>query len=217
MLLFLYPMFVNIHTHLHQNEGIYILNSLDYSDKNFYYSLGFHPNQSEYLNFNADIFEKQTTQLNCIAIGECGLDKNISIPLKQQITLFKKQIDISEKIQLPIIIHCVKAWNEILEIKKELKPNQPWIYHGFRKSNLIESVLKSGCYISIGTAVIYDQKLQQTIQNIPLKKLFLETDNDTSHSIQEVYEFIARLKHISIDELQTQIFKNFKTVFQKVK
>lgn len=210
-------MFVNIHTHLHQNEGIYILNSLDYSDKKFYYSLGFHPNESENLNFNADIFEKQTTQLNCIAIGECGLDKNISIPLKQQITLFKKQIDISEKIQLPIIIHCVKAWNEILEIKKELKPNQPWIYHGFRKSNLIESVLKSGCYISIGTAIIYDQKLQQTIQNIPLKKLFLETDNDTSHSIQEVYEFIARLKHISIDELQTQIFKNFKTVFQKVK
>jgi len=210
-------MFVNIHSHSHQNEGIYILNSLDFSDKNYYFSLGIHPAESQNLNFNADIFEKQTTHLNCIAIGECGLDKNISIPLEQQIALFKKQIDISEKMQLPVIIHCVRAWNEILEIKKELKRKQPWIYHGFRKSNLTESILKSGCYISIGTAIIQDQKLQQSIQHIPLEKLFLETDNDTTYSIQEVYESVARLKNISIDELQTQILKNFELVFKKVK
>jgi TatD DNase family protein len=210
-------MFVNIHTHSHQNEGIYILNGSDLSDKNYYFSFGLHPNKSQNLNFEAEIFEKQTTDLNCIAIGECGLDKNISIKLEQQMALFKKQIDISEKVQLPMIIHCVKAWNEILEIKKELKPNQPWIYHGFRKSNLTESVLKSGCYISIGTAIIFDKKLQQSIQKIPLEKLFLETDNDTSHSIQEVYESFARLKNISIDELQNQILKNFELVFKKVK
>jgi TatD DNase family protein len=111
----------------------------------------------------------------------------------------------------------VKAWNEILAIKKELKPNQPWIYHGFRKSNLVESVLDSGCFVSIGTAIIYDQKLQQAIQNIPLGKLFIETDNDTSHSIQEVYESVARLKNVSINELQEQILKNFALVFRKVR
>lgn len=210
-------MFVNIHTHSHQNEGIYILNGNDFSYKNYYSSVGIHPIESENPNFEVDIFEKQTTHLNCIAIGECGLDKNISVPLAQQITLFRKQIDISEKNQLPVVIHCVKAWNEILEIKKELNPKQPWIYHGFRKSNLVESVLKSGCYISIGTAIIYDQKLQQAIQYIPLEKLFLETDDDASHSIQEVYASVAKLKNISINELQTQILLNFKVVFKKVK
>lgn len=210
-------MFVNIHTHSHQNEGIYILNGNDFSHKNYYYSIGIHPNESENTNFEVDIFEKQTTHLNCIAMGECGLDKNISVPFAHQITLFRKQIAISEKNQLPVVIHCVKSWNEILEIKKELNPKQPWIYHGFRKLNLVESVLKSGCYISIGTAIIYEHKLQQAIQNIPLEKLFLETDDDALHSIQEVYASVAKLKNISIDELQTQILLNFKVVFKKVK
>lgn len=209
-------MFLNIHTHSHQNEGIYILNGSYNSDKNHYHSLGIHPNESQNLDFHSEIFEKQATHLNCIAVGECGLDKTISTALHTQISLFKKQIDISEKMKLPIIIHCVKSWNEILSIKKEVNPKQPWIYHGFRKSNLIESVLKSGCYISIGSAIINDQKLQQSIQYIPLEKLFLETDKDTLHSIQEVYESVAKLKNISIDELQTQILINFKTVFKKV-
>ena len=167
--------------------------------------------------FKFEKFEFEISQPNCVAIGECGLDKNITIPIETQISLFKQQIAISEKFELPLIIHCVKSWNETLVIKKELKPNQPWIYHGFRKSNLVESVLDSGCYISIGTAIIYDQKLQQIIQNIPLEKIFLETDDDTSHSIQEVYEAVAKIKNISIDELSKQILENFSLVFKKVK
>jgi TatD DNase family protein len=82
---------------------------------------------------------------------------------------------------------------------------------------LVESVLDSGCYVSIGTAIIYDQKLQQSIEKIPLEKLFLETDDDISKSIREVYESVASLKNISINELQEQILKNFALVFRKVK
>jgi TatD DNase family protein len=210
-------MFVNIHTHFEQSDGIFILNGKNQNDLNALYSFGIHPNETLIHYFNVENFEHEISQSNCVAIGECGLDKNISVPLETQIAIFKLQIAVSEKLELPIIIHCVKAWNEILVIKKELKPNQPWIYHGFRKSNLVESVLDSGCFVSIGTAIIYDQKLQQAIQNIPLGKLFIETDDDTSHSIQEVYESVARLKNVSINELQEQILKNFALVFRKVR
>jgi TatD DNase family protein len=210
-------MFVNIHTHFEQSDGIFILNGKNQNDLNALYSFGIHPNETLIHDFNVENFENEISQSNCVAIGECGLDKNISVPLETQIAIFKLQIAVSEKLELPIIIHCVKAWNEILAIKKELKPNQPWIYHGFRKSNLVESVLDSGCFVSIGTAIIYDQKLQQAIQNIPLGKLFIETDDDTSHSIQEVYESVARLKNVSINELQEQILKNFALVFRKVR
>jgi TatD DNase family protein len=210
-------MFVNIHTHFEQSDGIFILNGKTNNDLSALYSFGIHPNEALIHEFSFEKFEYEISQSNCVAIGECGLDKNISVPLETQISLFNKQIELSEKFDLPLIIHCVKSWNEILVIKKELKPNQPWIYHGFRKSNLVESILDSGCYISIGTAIIYDQKLQQVIQNIPLEKLFLETDNDTSHSIREVYEAVAKIKNISIDELSEQILENFSLVFKKVK
>lgn len=210
-------MFVNIHTHFEQSDGIFILNGKTKNDLSALYSIGIHPNEALIHEFSFEKFEYEISQPNCVAIGECGLDKNISVPIETQISLFKQQIIFSEKHQLPLIIHCVKSWNEILIIKKELKPNQPWIYHGFRKSNLVENVLDSGCYISIGTAIIYDQKLQQAIQNIPLEKIFLETDDDTSHSIQEVYEAVAKIKNISIDELSKQILENFSLVFKKVK
>ncbi len=210
-------MFVNIHTHFEQSDGIFILNGKPKNDLSALYSFGIHPYEAMKIEFNEGKFKTEVSQPNCVAIGECGLDKNISVPIETQISLFKQQIIFSEKHQLPLIIHCVKSWNEILIIKKELKPNQPWIYHGFRKSNLVENVLDSGCYISIGTAIIYDQKLQQAIQNIPLEKIFLETDDDTSHSIQEVYEAVAKIKNISIDELSKQILENFSLVFKKVK
>jgi TatD DNase family protein len=210
-------MFVNTHTHFEQSDGIFILYGKNQNDLNALYSFGIHPNETLIHDFNVENFENEINQSNCVAIGECGLDKNISVPLETQISLFKKQIAVSEKHELPIIIHCVKAWNEILAIKKELKPNQLWIYHGFRKSNLVESALDSGCYVSIGTAIIYDQKLQQSIEKIPLEKLFLETDDDRSKSIREVYESVASLKNISINELQEQILKNFALVFRKVK
>jgi TatD DNase family protein len=210
-------MFVNIHTHFEQSDGIFILNGKPKNDLCALYSFGIHPYDSLIIDFNEDIFNKEITQKNCLAIGECGLDKNTSVPIETQISLFKQQITFSEKHRLPLIIHCVRAWNEILAIKKELKPNQPWIYHGFRKSNLVENVLDSGCYLSIGTAIIYDQKLQQSIEKIPLEKLFLETDDDTSHSIQEVYKAVARLKNVPIEELQKQLLKNFELVFRKVK
>ncbi len=210
-------MFVNIHTHFDQSHGIFILNGKPKKDLYALYSIGNHPNEALIHEFNFEKFDYEISQPNCVAIGECGLDKNISVPLETQISLFNKQIELSEKYELPLIIHCVKAWNEILAIIKEQKPKQTWIYHGFRKSNLVESVLVSGCYISIGTAIIYDQKLQQAIQNIPLEKLFLETDDDTSHSIQEVYESVARLKNVSINDLQEQILKNFALVFRKVR
>lgn len=210
-------MFVNIHTHFEQSDGIFILNGKPKNDLNALYSFGIHPYDSQKIDFTEEKFRAEIGQKNCVAIGECGLDKNISATLETQISLFKKQIAFSEKFELPLIIHCVKSWNEILVIKKELKPNQPWIYHGFRKSNLVEIVLDSGCFVSIGTAIIYDQKLQQAIQNIPFEKLFLETDDDNSHSIQEVYEAVAKIKNTSMYELSQQILENFSLVFKKVK
>ena len=64
--------------------------------------------------------------------------------------------------------------------------------------NLLTSVLESGVHISIGTAVIWDEKLQEQVKSIPLNRLFLETDNDTNYTIEAVYQKVALIKNISL-------------------
>lgn len=208
-------MFVNIHTHFTQKEGVFILNGNTKDTFNHLYSIGIHPNEGDKMILNDDTLEEKLKAKNCVALGECGLDKNTLSSIEKQISVFKLQISLSEKLKLPIIIHCVKAWNEIFVLKNELKPTQDWIYHGFRKVSILEQVLKSGCFISIGTAIIFDQNLQKAITKIPPEKLFLETDNDPDHSIEEVYEAVASLQKISLEALQKQQMINFKAVFKK--
>lgn len=206
-------MFINIHTHILHHKGIEILNLEDSIEACSYFSSGIHPHQAHQneLDFNS-IIENSKLE-NCLAIGECGLDKIISTPLEIQTSVFKRQIEISESENLPLILHCVKAWNEVLVVKKEVNPKQIWIFHGFRKTALLESVLESKLMISIGTPLIYDLKLQEVFYKIPLDQFFLETDSDDRFTIEEVYTKAAELRGITLEALKSQIEINFKRVF----
>ena len=152
-------MLINIHTHHARNNQYEILQS-DTLDVDRTFSFGLlhepYPEASETVETIDQIYRHK----NCLAVGEIGLDKNSTINLDTQIQTFKKQLFASEKYKLPVILHCVKSWNEILQIKQTTNPSQTWIFHGFRKTNLLTSVLESGVHISIGTAVIWDEKLQ---------------------------------------------------------
>lgn len=202
-------MLINIHTHTRKNIGLEIINSKEELETPFSYGVG----PFELNNFVFD--EKITKNNNCICIGEIGLDKIIQININEQIKYFIKQLKYSEKLNIPVIIHCVKAFNELIQISHKIRPNQPWIIHGFRKTNLLNNLLKEEFYISIGTAILYDEKLQEALKTIPLNKLFLETDNDEYHTIDEVYQKVASIKEISLLDLELIIYNNFKTVFKK--
>jgi TatD DNase family protein len=207
-------MLINIHTHHRRNSSHEIINSSTILNDS-YFSFGIMHNQHDLLDFDSTKVESIYQHKNCIAIGEIGLDKNGSIDINKQIQLFKNQIVDSEKHMLPVLLHCVKSWNEIFQIRKEITPKQPWIFHGFRKTTLTKSVLDSGVFISIGTALLWDSKLQETAKNIPLKQLFLETDDDTVHTIDKIYEKMAQIKNISLQELEEQLYINTKNTFKK--
>ena len=208
-------MLIDIHSHIRDDNYLTIVNK---SDSNVLesdcFSFGIHPWNASEIEDNFLNFENEITSKKCLAIGEIGLDKLKGPSIEIQKKTFLKQIEISEKYELPIIIHCVKSWNEIFEIKKSLNPKQTWIFHGFNKVGILNEVLKSDVYISIGSSILTNIKLQEIVNLIPNNRLFLETD-DSNLDIFEIYKKVSEIKKIPLSELEQIIEQNFKRVFRK--
>jgi Tat protein secretion system quality control protein TatD with DNase activity len=89
-----------------------------------------------------------------VAIGECGLDRNIDLPLDIQTSIFKRHIELAETLQKPLVIHCVRAFSELIALKKNTKSTVPWIIHGFhKKEEVFQQLLKHDFYFSFGAAM----------------------------------------------------------------
>lgn len=176
------------------------------------HSLGIHPwmagdVDSEVMNNIINII-KSNENKQIVAIGECGIDKLCTTPLQVQKDIFKKQIELSEKYKLPVIIHCVKAMDEVLLVKKQMNATLPWIWHGFRgKPQQLEQILRAGFYVSFGYRYNKD-----SLHACPLNRLFLETDMGDK-TIEVVYEQVSKELCISKEELATSISTNCQSVF----
>lgn len=138
-----------------------------------------------------------------VAIGECGIDKLCTASLSLQTEVFKRHVEWSEKYGFSLIIHCVKALDEMLYLKKTLSPTLPWIWHGFRgKPQQLEQLLHAGFYISFG----YNYN-KESLLACPLNRLFMETDDkqwidkDKPLTIATVYEKVSHDLNISVEEL----------------
>lgn len=82
-----------------------------------------------------------------MAIGEVGLDKVTSTPFDLQMNILQKQLELAKKYDKPVIIHCVKAYSDLIKIKKRDFKMQVWIFHGFNTSwQVAEQLLQMHCY-----------------------------------------------------------------------
>tara|TARA_R110002072_G_scaffold45025_1_gene125450 strand:- start:15 stop:659 length:645 start_codon:yes stop_codon:yes gene_type:complete len=212
--------FFDAHTHkISSDKNVFSIlntypNATDFSQP---FSIGVHPwfISKENLENELLIVEEKLQHKNCFAIGECGLDKIVNTDFELQKTVFKHQIILSEKYKKPLIIHCVKAFQEIIELRRSLKPKQIWILHGFNKNEQVaHSFLKNGFVLSVGATIINNKKLQEVILNISLDSIVLETD-DAEVNIQEIYQKIATIKNIEVIALQQKIAQNFKRIFKR--
>ncbi len=141
-------------------------------------------------------------------IGEAGLDKLHETPLERQLYLFEQQALLAEELHKPLIIHCVKAWSELLALRKKIRPLSPWLIHGFRgKRELAEQLLKENIYLSFG-----EQFQSAALQIAWPTHFFLETD-ESKLDIQEIYEKAAAALSISTEMLMEQIEQNFSLLF----
>ncbi|WP_395077409.1 TatD family hydrolase [Flavobacterium sp.] len=216
-------MFINLHTHKssNQNDILEIVNQypqeFDENIKN--YSIGIHPWYIDEKRVEADlkIIEDKLQSKNCLALGECGLDKRIETPLKIQIQIFEKQIQLAEKYKKPLILHCVSAYQEVIEIKNRLQIQVPIIIHGFSKNGQIaKSLLDNGFYLSFGKYLLRNPELATVFNQVPNNKFFLETDT-IEETLEEVYAIASKYKNIEMDNLKEIVNDNFNAVFQNPK
>lgn len=196
---------VDIHTHNTKHEGCVItIKNMPFADfgklnskREGLFSTGIHPWEVESVPENAlDKLAEIIAFENVKIIGECGLDKNIATPFEKQLYLFRQQIHLSEKAQKPLIIHCVGYFNELFQLKNELKPTQRWIIHGFRgKPQLARQALQHGLDISFG-----EKYNPESVKITPLEHIFIETD-ESKLPVSDIYRDIAVIKQCNIDEL----------------
>jgi TatD DNase family protein len=215
--------FINLHTHEAKNQAnvLELINQYpqEFDSEISSYSIGIHPWYSvkERLESDLEIIESKMQDKNCLAIGECGLDKRIEIPLPFQQMVFEKQLELAVQYQKPVIIHCVAAFNEVIAIKKKMNISVPMIIHGFSKNETIaQQLIDHGFYLSFGKYLIRNPELESVFKSIPNNRLFLETDT-IEEGIEEIYHLAAKYKQLSLNELQEIIESNFNTVFDSIK
>ncbi|MFI0490576.1 TatD family hydrolase [Flavobacterium sp.] len=213
--------FFNLHTHKYTNQPE-VLELVNQYPQEFdgdipFYSIGIHPwfIVEDRLEANLRIIESKLQDKNCLAAGECGLDKRIEIPFDLQQSIFEKQLVLAEKYKKPVVIHCVAAFQEVIEIKKKMNITVPMLIHGFSKNaQLAKQLIDNGFYISFGKYLLRNPELESVFKSIPNDKFFLETDT-VEEGIKEVYALAAKYKNIDVEDLQQIIKVNYKTVFEK--
>lgn len=211
---------INIHTHNKNCKGHCIINIFP-NETNFiedkkFYSIGIHPWDVTKIDVSKQlkIIEDFSDNKNILAIGEIGLDK-FHDDFELQKRTFLKQINIANSIDKPIIVHCVKAYSELLKILQNNKIKVPIIIHRYSANKTIaKELIKFGCFLSFGHELFNSKsKVQRVFKQQDLNNIFFETD-DSEISIENIYTKASDIKQIDIKVLQENIVYNFEQIFK---
>ena len=212
--------FFNAHTH-RPGEGVSLLDAgerLPFGESRAdgtYYSVGVHPMRlAEGKPVDWTAFRACLSREGVLAVGECGLDRRLPLPLREQEEAFRRQAEMAEEVRLPVVIHCVRAFPELMKIRRDGHFAMPWLIHGYNNNGqILRRLLDSGFRISLGNALLHPaSNASLLLPEIPLERLFLETD-DRATEIRSVYEAAALRLGMGMEPLKQQLWTNFNNVF----
>lgn len=227
---------IDIHTHhfntLNTNEkNISIINldlenppPIDQSEETFF-SLGLHPWKAAEIYQNLKSFDfirlenllkSQLNNERIIFIGETGLDRfwKEKIPLEVQLKIFFLHLQIAKEKKKPLIIHCVRCFNEIIQTLKKNRFSLPIIFHDFNgNKDIVKQLANLNCFFSYGDKLFKPRSSGfKTLRSIPPSQLLLETD-DSGKTIDIIYRKAAQVIDIKFDDLKKQIYENYLSLF----
>ena len=198
--------------------------------QNIYATVGISPND---LDDNLDLkqIEKLAKDRKVVAIGEIGLDYYWNKENKEeQKKVFKQQIELANKLELPIVIHTREAVIDTIDIiKNEIKSKKTGIFHCCPMNvELIKEAIKLGYYISFSGNITFKnaKNADKCIETVPNNKLLIETDSpymspepyrgrrNDSRKVVYVAEKIAQVKHVSLEEIAEITYTNANKIFE---
>lgn len=181
------------------------------------YTIGKHPwfTDSKLSDKEKEALKTHLQQENCLALGEVGLDKLKGASLNIQKDILRNQLIIASELNKPVIIHCVRAFDQLLQVKKEFPTLKKWCIHGYaRHAKLAAQLINQGFYLSLMPVVNPSESYIELLRSLPIEKLFLETDSMQNITIEQLYLQASKIIDISVDELKSQLMQNAENFFK---
>ena len=212
--------YVNVHTHDETDEKN-VFSIISYrigEDKvrtDIPYTCGIHPWDTMNVDINC-IRPLINNNENLYGIGEIGLDyyngqKNRNI----QILYFTKQLEIAVELSKVAVIHCVKAYDDMLAILADYMPKlRGAIIHSFIGDTVLAKKLTDmGAYLSFSPRSLKSPKTIEALKAVPADLIFIEND-ESGEDIIQIYESAAQKMGIETERLKEIVWNNFKTLFE---
>jgi TatD DNase family protein len=215
-------LYINAHTHQAGNETTLSVINIYPADRNKivpgkHYSMGIHPwfIPGKGTGKSLRELEEFARMEEVVAIGECGLDKLANADIDLQLYVFERQVEIAEKAGKPLIIHCVRSFNEIVQVKKNSGSTVGWIIHGFNSNlDIADLLIRHEMYFSFGKALLNPQSNAcKVLPQLEDESYLLETD-DSTVPIEDIYLQAARLAGMDIETMKLSMMTNFTNIFK---
>lgn len=154
----------------------------------------------------AEIIESMAERRLVDAVGECGFDRTSAVDVNIQEEVFRAMADVSRRLSLPMIVHCVHAADVLLKYSRMMPAEGAWIVHGFRgKPTAMRQLLDAGFSVSFGA-----KANAESMAECDAERLFLETDTATPETLKLVYDECSRLRG---EDIAPVIERNFHVLF----
>ncbi len=208
--------YINIHTHRPENgpDTVSVTNRMLGEQEPCPAppcSAGIHPWSLEHLdNDDTDrLLAELKTAPELSAIGEIGLDYTRPVDRLRQLSVFEKQLDIASARSLPIILHSVRAWDDMLAALGRHTVSGV-VFHGFTgNEQQAQQLTRKGYYLSFGSRSLLSPKTAEALRSIPTDRLFFETDS-TPVPIRDVYEKASEILGMPTGTLRHIIYNNYR-------
>lgn len=213
---------IDIHTHgSMRKEGIFSVENLMIhedrkpdADANAF-SVGIHPWHIEEKEIPSwlDKLAYLAGDERVVAIGEAGYDRRRGPSPGIQQMVFEAQAGLADRLSKPLVIHCVKGWDDLWASRQRIKPSVPWIIHGFNGSvEQAGQLIAGGMYLSLWVKSVLNSTISPVIKAIGMERVFLETDG-FDVPLENVYEKAAGMLGITSHSLASKIRENYMKLF----
>jgi len=213
--------YIDFHNHskYHNDEVVEVVSIHGTQEKKLtYYTIGYHPWWTD-----KKLDEQQTNLIKqkyendkfCLGIGEFGLDKLKGINLKLQEDIAIQQIILANELKAPVIIHCVRAYDRLIRLKRTYGQTT-WAVHGYMRNKILAGqLMDEGIQLSVAPYEKMNISFMEMLQFVPLDQIFLETDSDFTINIMGRYRIFADLRKMALEPLKAQLYQNFITFYKE--